>query len=231
MVKIRPSLIVFLLATIMPSAAQQSHSTQSSYRPIVATSMDGEMSIDGTRMPVNSSIFLDSDVTSDDATHLKLINHGNVLMFTPKSNFRALMNAYKLNNGGSKVATHTGMIAYLPNCYSVMPVNPLFSTLYEVDWSGSSVWVYARSHDVRISYWSDGDAHHPWETTNPRGADRGWIVREGHVARIRDVKLCRPLIEWWPPDNLNTALELMGTAAVVTSEPWWWQQDISPEHP
>lgn len=184
--------------------------------------------MDGAEMPVGSVIFIDSDVTSDNTVHLKIISLGSTATFAPKSNFKALINAYQLNRGGSWVSTQTGMTAYLPNCYSVTPVDPVLPTSYEVNWSGTSAWVYARTRDVRINYWQDGDKHPPDESRNPRQPDEGWIVRQGHVARIRDVKLCKPLLDWWNEPNLPTGLELAGTAAIVTSEPFW---DLSAEGP
>jgi len=184
--------------------------------------------MDGTEMPENTSIFLGSEVTSDDIVHLKIINESSIATFAPKSNFNALINAYQLNRGRSWVITQTGMTAYLPNCYSVTPVSPVLPTLYEVNWSGTSAWVYARTQDVHINYWQDGDRHHPDESSPPRQPDQDWIVKEGHVARIRDVKLCKPLLDWWTAPNLPTALELAGTAAIVTSEPFW---NLSAEGP
>jgi len=207
-----------------PCFAQQTTPAQGSGRPVVAKSIDGVMSIDGAHMPAYSSIFLNDEVSANGSAHLRIVNEGNSLTFTPDSSFRALKNAFRLSRGGSKVATNTGMTAFLPNCYSVTPTNPLFTTLYEVNWSGPSVWIYARSHDVRINYWKDGDTHHPEVTPNLRPADQGWIVKEGHLARLRDVKLCKPLFDWWPQQDLATGLQLAGFAGTVASEPFWFQK-------
>lgn len=224
------TLLSLILASILPCFAQQSGQNQGSLRSVVGQIIDGSASVDGTQIPTATSIF-ENDVVSTSAAHLSVVNEGNTLIFASNSNFKALTNAYKLNSGGSKVATRTGMTAYLPNCYSVTPVDPLLTTTYEVNWSGSAVWVYARSHDVRINYWKDGDAHPPESAPDPRPPDQGWIVKEGHLARLRQVKLCKPILDWWDQPNLPTGWELAGTVGTVASEPFWFQNlsSSSPE--
>jgi hypothetical protein len=222
---VRTSLIMFALASAMASFAQQA--PQGTVQPAMGRGL-GRFSIDGTQTPSGTTIFVDQDVASDTNTNFSVINEGNTLLFAPNSKFKAMKNAYRLKEGGSNIVTSTGLTAHLPNCYSVTPVIPVFMTLYEVNWSGNSALVYARKEDVRINYWAKGEPNA--DQPNPQAPDQGWIVKEGQMARIRDVKLCKPLIDLWPEPNLPTAMELLGTTAVVTSEPWWWP-NMSSESP
>ena len=178
----------------------------------------GKLVVNGTPSKTTTTIFVSDNVETDTATHADLTSRGNSLTFAPNSQFVAEQNAFKLEKGGSKVATYTGMTAHLPDCWSVTPVRPDYMTLYEVVWSGSSAYVYARSEDVKL-----------------KGAGREWTLKEGHTARIRDVKLCKPAIDFWPQPNLPTMLELAGTTAFVTTIPLWANEnsknDLSPDHP
>jgi len=215
----RTSLVFLLL--IAPAASAWAQQAQPAVQKATLGKAIGKLVVDGTPSLTTTTIFVSSEVETDDVTHANVINRGNTLVFTPRSSFRAMRNAFKLRSGGSKVATYTGMTAHLPNCFSVTPVRPDYMTLFEVDWSGEAAIIYARSQDVRINYWAgsepDADTN---PDPNPRG-DREWIVKEGHTARIRDVKLCKPLIDFWPEPNLPTALELAGTSAFVSSIPFW----------
>ena len=224
---IRLSLFLALLLMVTASVAQET--TQSpAARPRMGKAI-GRLVVDGTPSQTTTTIYVSSEVVTDTTTHLNVINAGNTLVFTPNSSFRAMRNGFKLNSGGSKVASYTGMTAHLPNCYSVTPVNPAYMTLYEVNWSGSAALVYARSEDVRINYWAGGE---PNDEGNPKQADRGWVVRQGQTARIPDVKLCRPVIDFWPQPINPTAIELGVTTAVVVSIPFWpTKHDMSPDHP
>lgn len=231
---ILPFLVAMLLLAGASSLAQQPQATQGTLRPTLGKAI-GKLTVDGTSSQTTTTIFVQDEVATDASTHLHVINAGNSLVFTPNSNFQALKNGYRLKSGGSKVATYTGLTAHLPDCFSVTPVNPVYMTLYEVNWSGSAAYVYARSEDVKINYWMGGEPKP--DDRNPRNPDRDWIVKEGHTARINDVHLCRPLLDFWPQPNLPTALELAGTAAVVTSEPFWpigggtTKQNMSAEGP
>jgi len=223
---IRGGAFLSILLVLMAAA---SFAQQSSQAPAKMGDAIGRATIDGTLFRTTGPIFVKDEVSTDTATHLSVITYGSTLVFTPNSNFVAKKNGYELKSGGSKVASYTGMTAHLPNCYSVTPVNPTLMTLYEVNWSGSSAFVYARSLDVKINYWMSGEPDS--DTANARHPDRDWIVQEGHTARIRDVKLCKPLLDFWPNSNIPTALELAGTTAVVVTEPWWTKQKMSADTP
>jgi len=223
---IRRLTIAFALATAMASVAQQP--TQGTPQAVMGKAV-GASAIDGTQSPPGTLIFVSQNVASDTSHALNVVNEGNMLVFTPDSHFEAMKNGYKLNSGGSHVVTYTGMTAHLPDCFSVTPVTPIFMTLYEVYWHGNSAWVYARREDVKINYWATGEPN--GNKPNPQSPTRDWIVKEGHSARIRDVKLCKPLVDFWPQPNLPTTMEMLGTTAVVTSEPWWWPNNMSSESP
>jgi hypothetical protein len=180
--------------------------------------------IDGVTSPSATPIRVDDIVFTEANNSAQVIGKGNTLVFTPNSNFVAQMNAYVLKSGGSKVASYTGMTARV-GCFSVFPVDSNLMTLYEVNWSGSSVWVYARSYDVYITR-----QEHPGDT-NVDDKHR-WLVKGGQTARISDVHLCEPLVGIWPVDNLNTAIALGATSAVVVTIPLWPpKQDMSAVHP
>ncbi|MGZ4787796.1 MAG: hypothetical protein ACXVZX_04700 [Terriglobales bacterium] len=227
---VRTFLLSVLLCAGLPGLAQQDPASAGTVRQIVGKAI-GKLVVDGTPSQTTTTIFVNSDVVVAPDTHVSLINRGNSLVFTPKSNFQALQNAYRLKSGGSKVATYTGMTAHLPNCYSVTPVRLDTLTQYEVNWSGESAFVYARKQDVRINYWASGEPE-PGTSRRAGDTDRGWIVKEGHWARIRDIRLCKPLIDWWPAPNVATAAGLTATTGFAVSIPFWPSREpMSPDHP
>ncbi len=174
--------------------------------------------IDGVNSPSATPIQVNDTVLTETNTSASIVGRGNTLVFTPNSNFVAQVNAYWLKSGGSKVASYTGMSAKVggPECFWwVTPVDSNLMTLYEVNWaSGDSVWVYARSYDVYITR-----KEHP-QDTNVDGKHR-WILKSGQTARISNVRLCEPVVGIWPIDNLNPAIILGATSAVVTTIPLW----------
>lgn len=225
---------IWILAFSLSALSVTAQDVQSANSPGIMGTGIGRFITAKTETPGGGTpIFVKEEVATDSATHLQVISHGNSLLFAPNSKFEAGKNEYKLESGGSKVATYTGMTAHLPDCFSVTPVKPYYMTLFEVNWSGSTAYVYARFQDVKINYWMGGSPK--LGEANPRKPDRDWIVKEGHTARIDDVRLCRPFVYFWPNPNLPTALELAGTTAVVTSEPFWpWpssKPNMSPDHP
>jgi len=224
--------LVWLCAAVSTTLAQTVQPASAS-RAVLGRAT-GMATIDGTKTPVPTTIYDKQDVVTDPSLNLDVINRGNTLAFKPNTHFTGGVNNFRLLSGGSKVASYTGMTAHLPDCFSVTPVDPNYMTLYEVNWTDSSALVYARYQRVKIRYWLGGEPRD--DDTTQRQPTREWIVDEGHMARIRDVHLCRPLIDFWPNPNLPTALELGATAAVVTTIPLWGtggpsKQPISAEGP
>ena len=230
MVKIARAFAVLALLSVveMPLRAQQPQAPAAS--PVVMGKAIGKMVVNGTPSQTTTTIFVSNDVLVDRNTHVNVIAQGNTLVFSPGSNFQAMQNAYRLKTGGSRVASYTGMTAHLPDCFSVTPVRPDFMTVFEVDWAQGAVYVHARFQDVKIRYWMGGEPV-PDKDQNPRAQDRDWIVKEGHTARINDVKLCRPLIDFWPQPNLPTALETAGATGFFVSIPFWERDSMSSVHP
>ncbi len=216
-----------MLLTVAMNLRAQENSSQATTRPILGRGI-GKLTVDGTPSQTTTTIFISDDVITDTTTHVRVITTGSTMVFTPNSNFVAMKNAYRLKSGGSKVGTYTGLTAHLPNCYSVTPVNPVIMTLYEVNWSGSSALVYARSGDVRINYWGGGEPD-PDKVRNPAQPDRGWIVQQGHMARISEVKLCKPLVDFWPQNIAPSVLGLAGASAASVLPPVLW--NMSAESP
>lgn len=179
----------------------------------------GNFTVDGTPSHGFRTIFVNNDVVSDTTTHMGSLSHGNSLVFSPNSKFKALKNGFQLESGSSKVASYTGMTAHLPNCFAVTPVIPTYMTLYEVNYSEkSAVYVFARSADVKIEYWAGGE---PERNASPRNPDRRWIVKEGETARINDLPACKPLVDFWPQSNVPTAVENGVAAGFFVSIPFW----------
>src|SRR4051794_24127809 len=130
-------LFALLCAAGAPLCAQQS---APSVKPAVMGKGIGKLVIDGTPSQTTTTIFVTNEVVVDPNTHANVISHGNTLVFAPNSDFQAMVNAYRLNRGGSRVATYTGMTAHLPNCFSVTPVRPDYMTLFEVNWANQSAY-------------------------------------------------------------------------------------------
>jgi hypothetical protein len=149
------------------------------------------------------------------------LSHGNSLVFSPNSHFKALKNGFRLESGSSKVASYTGMTTHLPNCFAVTPVIPTYMTLYEVNRVGNSAYVYARSSDVKIEYWAGGEPERNNSRDNLRNPDHNWVVKEGETARIHDLPACKPLVDFWPQSNLPTAVENGVAAGFFVSIPFW----------
>jgi hypothetical protein len=177
----------------------------------------GKLSVNGAKVPMTTSIFDQDVVDMDTQSAGRFSSAGNTLMFTPGSNFTAKKNAYRLEKGGSRVATYTGMTAEV-NCFSVTPVNPVYTTLYEVNWVDSAVWVYARSEDVYIYQHGAGST-----------IDRKWLLQQGKIARIREARLCKPLLDIYPQPELPYAVGFGAwSAAIVLAETYpWHKQDMS----
>jgi hypothetical protein len=228
MAKIARKYLVFVLlcATALPLCGQDGHPALT---PSIMGKAIGKLVIDGTPSETTTTIFVKNEVVVGNKNLANVIAPGNSLVFAPNSNFQALHNAYLLKSGGSRVATFTGMTAHLPNCYSVTPVRLDTITQYEVNWSGNSAFVYARKQDVRINYWMSGEPD-PTQDHNRNEPDRDWIVKEGHWAKIDDVKLCKPLIYYWPDPNFPTAAGLTAATGFFVSIPFW-KDDMSPDHP
>ena len=218
--------IACLCAMGLPVCAQQGPTPTGSVAQVMGKAI-GRLVVDGTLSESTITIFVDNDVVVDPNGVVSLISRGNSLIFAPKSKFQAMHNGYRLQSGGSKVASYSGMTAHLPNCYSVRPVRLDTLTQYEVNWSGAAAYVYARKQDVRINYWVSGEPD-PKTDHNSNHPDHDWIVKQGHWARINDVKLCKPAVFLWPEPNLPTALELSGATGFFVSIPFW---DMSSEHP
>jgi hypothetical protein len=189
----------------------------------------GNFTVDGTPSHGFRAIFVNNDVVSDTTTHMSSLSHGNSLVFSPNSQFKAMKNGFLLHSGSSKVASYTGITAHLPNCFAVTPLIPTYMTLYEVNYSGKdAVYVFARSADVKIEYWGGGE---PEREASPRSPDRRWVVKEGETARINDLPACKPLVDFWPQSNLPTAIETGIAVGTVVSIPWWPPHNMSSQSP
>ena len=180
---------------------------------------NGKLIVNGTPSETTTTIFVDDKVSTDTLTNANLASRGNRIVFTPNSKFLAQRNAFKLESGGTKVATYTQLTTNLPDCYSVTPVSNYLMTLYEVDWDDKAVMVYARSHDIKI-----------------KGAGREWELKEGQWARIRNVRLCEPLVEIWPgvelPPGAQLAAAIVGTVVPpIVALDVWDKPKMSPDHP
>jgi hypothetical protein len=174
----------------------------------------GDFEVDKNPAPYGvERLFINEEVIVK-ASHVLVTERGMSVIFSPGTRFTTMSNAIRLEQGGTKVTTYVGLTTHLPNCYSVSPVDPTQETLYEVDWSGSSAVIYARSLNVRIRYWGGGE---PDPTKNQRSADREWIVKEGQMARIGQLPSCKPLVDYWPQPNWPTGLELSAAVAGSTS--------------
>ena len=218
--------LLLLCAAAVPVWAQDTQPQTVSSEEIMGRAF-GRLLVNGTPTESGATVFVDKNVEVPDAGHIGLVGVGNSLVFIPKSKFHTMHNAYRLESGGSKVATYSGMTAHLPNCYSVTPVQLDTLTQYEVNWSGNSAYVYARKRDVRINYSASGEPDRSRDVTDHH-PNRDWIVKEGHWARIDDVKLCKPAVFLWPEPNLPTALELTGATGFFVSIPFW---DMSSDRP
>ena len=181
--------------------AQQAVSTKSTAAPS-ATYVGkaiGKATVDRTPSLTTINLYANQDVLTDTANHLHVISRGNTIIFTPNSNFHTRVNGFDLNDGGTKVASYTGMTAFLPNCFSVSPVDPNLLTLYEVDWlDKSAAVVYARSQNVNINYYVEGA---PRRDEPMKAPTKSWTVKEGHFARIPDVPACKPIL-YFGPENV-----------------------------
>jgi hypothetical protein len=180
----------------------------------------GKFSVNGTEMPMTGSVFLDDVVDTATTSPVRFSSEGNTLVVAPDTNFKALKNAYRLEKGASRVATFTGMTAQV-DCFSITPVTPVLETRYEVNWTDRSVWVYARAEDVYIYRHGAGDT-----------VLQKWLVKQGKVARIREARLCKPLVDIYPLPELPYA-EAFGawSAAIVLAETYpWHKRDASPDH-
>jgi len=184
----------------------------------------GHLIVNGTPSRFTTTIFVNDTVDTDTQTSASLASRGNRVVFTPNSRFLAQQNAFRLDSGGTKVATYTQLTTHLPDCFSVAPVSNYLMTLYEVNWSGTSALVYARSQDIKIT-----------------GAGREWIVKEGQTARIDEVRLCKPLVYVWPQSSFPGFVvgergafifALVGTVAPpIIALDLWDKRNMSPDHP
>jgi hypothetical protein len=189
--------------------------SSSAVAPGVFGTARGDFEVDKLPAPDGLRVlFVNERVTVDKSSHIAVIKHGMSITFSPSTQFTTMANAIKLEKGGTKVSTYTGLTTHLPNCYSVTPLDPTQMTLYEVDWAGTAAIVYARSLNVRIRYWGGGE---PDPTKNQRSPDREWIVKEGQMARISQLSLCKPLVDYWPQPNWPTGLELSAAIAAFTA--------------
>jgi hypothetical protein len=176
----------------------------------------GKVLVNGAQS-TSASIFAEDKVDATGGSILRGISEGNSLIFTADSSFIAKKNAYRLEKGGSKVATFTGLTAEV-NCFSITPVTPILETLYEVNWASPAVYVYARTEDVYIR-WGDGKVQ------------REWILKQGKVARLRNVRACEPLVDIFPLSIAPYAIATGATSAsIILAETYPWS-DMSQESP
>ena len=207
---------------------QNSSSATTPAKPVYFGKAIGKATVDNTPSYTTINLYKDETVSTNMGTHLHVISRGNTLIFSPDSKFQAWVNAFELNEGGSKVASYTGMTAYLPSCFAVTPVNPTQMTLFEVDWSNGTAYVYARSQDVKIHYWAD---HYPKPNEQQKPPNKGWTVKQGDVARIPNVQACEPLVYFVPPSQWPTIIEASAASAAGPIGYYLTNQSLSPTHP
>jgi len=192
----------------------------------------GKATVDNSPSYTTTNLYVNQQVVTDTSNHLHVISRGNTLIFTPNTRFHTRVNAYELESGGSKVASYTGMTAYLPNCFSVTPVDPNLMTLFEVNWSGEqTAYVYARSNDVRIRYWAKG-APKLGDPATP--SDQDWVVRQGHFAQIPNVPGCKPILLFGPEPGVPAdvaAVAATAAAPIPALIIWQRKPNISQPNP
>jgi hypothetical protein len=210
--------IVCLLAASAWAQQTTPVSANAQDKPELLGRATGKFRVNGVEAPGFRNIYSTENVDAYATTHVRLVNYGNSVIFSPSTKFHAVHNGFELAEGDSKVTSYTGMTAHLPHCYAVMPVDPNYMTLYEVQREGENAYVYAHSSDVRIRYWAETE---PKAADPKRGPTREWIVREGQTARIHDLPLCKPLVDIWPQPNLATAAELGAATGFFVSIPFW----------
>jgi len=224
--------LTVLAATALSFAQTPATDSTDRLRAPTGLRAHGKFTVDGTPSQTSANLFDNSTVLNDAAIHTSVMGEGNSLVFAPKSDFVAKINAYLLKSGGSKVATHTGMTAGV-GCFYVTPVTPVYFTQYEVNWSGTSVFVYARNEDVYIIQGRPEDENR--RSIKDEIADdknRRWLVKAGHTARISEVHLCKPLVDILPWNNLGPALGLAATTGTAAMVPITWDDDqLSSDHP
>jgi len=220
--------LAVLLAAVACFAQQQSTSAPPNAPSTYVGKAIGKATVDKSPSFTTINLYANENVLTDTTNHLHVISRGNTLIFTPNTNFHTRINAFDLESGGSKVASYTGMTAYLPHCFSVSPVDPNLLTLYEVDWlQDKAAVVYARSQDVNINYYVNGAPRYNEGTKAPT---KSWIVKEGHFARIPDVPLCKPILYFGPEPSITplVPLAIAGPAVAVTI---WQLNETSPPKP
>jgi hypothetical protein len=197
---------ILLAALGAPIFAQQNSAsaTPPPTKPDYVGKAIGKATVNSTPSYTTTNLYKDETVSTNMGTHLHVISKGNTLIFSPDSKFQAWVNAFELNEGGSKVASYTGMTAYLPDCFSVTPVNPTQMTLFEVDWSSGTAYVYARSQDVKIHYWAE---KYTKSSTSQKSPTKSWTVKQGDVARIPNVSACEPFVYFVPQSEWPTIIE------------------------